>query len=622
MREALAKILHDRRWRVAGAVVVAGLVCFIVAGVAVLAALDRGALDRPLARGASKALERPVAFTSVRTRLLSARPSLVVTGLRLGNPAWAGPGEVLTARRVELAFRWSRLLHSDLNPVTVAVDEPVAHLIRASRQQKNWTSGKSGGTGVGSVLSLRITGGRFTYEDRVRDMTLSGLADYDAARGERPLQGRAEGVLKGEAVSLTLRGAPLTGRKPRTPYPFDVRVQDGETLVVASGTSAAPLSLRGFDLEVQASGPNLAEMKYLIGVGLPNSRPYRLTGHLARQGRTTPATGLRAVIGESDFAGTIVSDGSKPRRMLRIDLTSKVLHAADIAAFLTHIPDHAHTRSVPGSAGKGGSDRLLGSKPLNLVRFRDRDARLSIAADRFMVGHLATSRLRTQGVLDHGVFNLKPFSLALPSGAAQGALSMDVNGPNPAFGLEGTVRGDLATLMPGLAETITGRSTLTVDIAGAGPSWRAIGQAAKGAARLVVRDGDIQKSKAKVLSGAVVSGALTALTSKNARTPLPCAVAEATIGGGQVRSRRIVLATGSGFAMAVGRIDLASETIDLTVYGQPRGGLKLFTSDKPVAVRGRLLSPKVDVLPKGGPSAPAPEAPGMDDPAAFCASLG
>jgi uncharacterized protein involved in outer membrane biogenesis len=597
-----------------------------------MAAVDSGALNSSLAKFASDRLHRPVTFDSFRTHMLSTRPTVSIVGLRVGSPAWAGRLNLLEASRLDLGFRWSDVLSGRFIPSEISADNPQLNLLRLTESRSNWSSEDKGGQAGGgpslsSIQQLRITNGRFTLDDRVGKRNLSGAFSYDGLQNPGfPLGVTAHGDLKGGEVQISARGAPLTRRRPKDAYPFAADVQDGATHLAVKGTSDQPLSLSGFDLSVEANGPNLGDMGYLIGVGLPNSAPYRLTTKLSRKGPTTHANDLKASVGQSDFVGSIVSDGSKPRRMIRIDLASQTLYAADVGAFLGHIPAHQVTRSVSGvaSSGKGGRGPLFTDHPIDLTRFRAKDAALKITARRFIVGGVSPGRLVTEGKLDRGKFELRPFTLSFAEGDARAVFGLDLNGPHPVFRLDGTVRGPIRSLVPELSKTLNGTTSLHVHAVARGASWKQIAMNAEGQVAIRLKDGDIQKSKADVVSGAVVQGAFTALASKGARTGLPCAVADIGISRGHVRGQRILLVTDVGAALAEGGIDLASETVDATIYGRP-SGFHLFAANAPVSIFGPMLHPQTKLRLSGGPSDPkgkAPDPPKIPaDRASFCKAL-
>jgi uncharacterized protein involved in outer membrane biogenesis len=178
-------------------------------------------------------------------------------------------------------------------------------------------------------------------------------------------------------------------------------------------------------------------------------------------------------------------------------------------------------------------------------------------------------------------------------------------------------------MVPSLSKTLNGVADLRVHAAAAGGSWREVAMKAQGRVALSIRQGDIQASKAKMLSGAVIQGVLTALANKSARVELSCAIADLEIGQGRVRGDRMLIVTDAGTAVAEGGIDLATETIDLTIYGRP-AHLRLFSVKATVSINGPMLRPAAKIHLGGGsrPDREAPEVPKVSgDRAAACDRL-
>jgi uncharacterized protein involved in outer membrane biogenesis len=594
----------------------AGLLVLLMGGLAgAAAALDHGLLDRAVARLLSAKLGRPVSFTALRTRLLTASPTVEVRGLRIGNPAWAGPGDMATVRRL-----FVRLPFASLAPSELTVDGADARLVQIDRDRANWRSG-GGGDPLGGVERLIVTDSRVRLDDRLHGILLDGRVEHDPRRDpRRPLKVTARGNIQGGGVTLTASGAALNGRPRGAPYRMAAALTDGAVRMEAEGEFDKPFSFKGFDLTVKASGPNLVALEYLFDLGTPNSTPFTLTGRIRRDGEVTRATDLAARIGDSDFKGQIVSDGSSGRRLITIELASERLTARDVASFLETKPPHAVARVVPGTAGKKGP-RLFSPKPLNLARFNRRDAVLKLSARRFESGVLAPGRLRAEGRLEDGVFRLSPIEIALPSGRLRGDYTLDVRKPEVGMSVDLSIAGGrVADAFPAVGDTLDGAVRFRARASGAGLSVGKIVAAAKGDVSLRVTDGDIKRPAAKLLSGAVVEAAFASLASKDAVSPLACLVAKADIGGGRIAVRDVLMVTEAGSTTARGGADLVRETVDLRLYGRPRR-FTLFRTDRPAAVEGPLVDPKVVVRPKSDGADP-PKPPKIEgEPAAFCRAV-
>jgi uncharacterized protein involved in outer membrane biogenesis len=591
--------------------------------VGLLGAAERGSFDKALAKAASDRVEREVAFQALDLRLLTGRPSVSVTGLTVSAPAWAGKAPLLEARRVNITFSWGALLTGRAAVRTIDLDRPVVRMVRLSPEQQSWPAGKGGGDGLRGVRRLNIVEGRVILDDRPRQMALSAAFSHTSADPTRPLAVSAQGQIKGGEIVLQARGGPLNGRGRREPYPFEANIRDGEARIAISGVSDRPLSFSGFDLAVQASGPNLVVLEYLVDLGTPNSTPFTVTGRVKRVGDVTSATIAKGTLGQSDLIGTIVSDGSKARRVLRIDLTAQTLHMRDVASILADRPSHAVARVTPGGpTQRPPGARLLSENPLDLARFNEKDAVIKLSAQRFVTDTLAPGRLSVAGTLDRGVFTLKPLTVDYASGRLEAAMTMDLKRPVLAMTLDTSVRSaEIATLAPGLADLLGGEADLRVQLKGSGRSWRQIGASADGDLTLKLKDGEFQRSKANLLSGAVAQAAISALANRDARTELTCALGDADIRSGRITSRNITLVTGAGTAVIDGAVDLDRETIDLTVYGRP-SGFRLFTVSSPVQVSGSLADPQTKVRLLGKGEKVSHEAPKIEgDKAEFCRRL-
>ena len=99
-----------------------------------------------------------------------------------------------------------------------------------------------------------------------------------------------------------------------------------------------------------AAGPDLKDLYYLIGVGLPHTGPFRASGKLARQDMRFDYSELALSSGASDLRGTLSVEGSRSRIRIEGELTAEFA-ARDLgarAAGGTAPPD-----LTPGTASAG-----------------------------------------------------------------------------------------------------------------------------------------------------------------------------------------------------------------------------------------------------------------------------
>ena len=151
-------------------------------------------------------------------------------------------------------------------------------------------------------------------------------------RRSRPFRLKGKGTINKEPFALEAAGGALQGLTPQHPYPFDLAVTAGDNQLKATGRVLKPFDLGGLDLDVDATGKDLAELYYLTRLALPNTPPYSVRAHVARRGQRVAVTDIHGKLGDSDIAGTANVDTSRKRPAISGELSSQHLRVADVAA--------------------------------------------------------------------------------------------------------------------------------------------------------------------------------------------------------------------------------------------------------------------------------------------------
>src|SRR5512146_2785507 len=84
-------------------------------------------LRGPASRELSAQLQRPVAIAALHGSLFW-HPHLQVRGLTIGNPAWAGGGQMVSVERIDLQLRFWPLLRGEIVLPRVALIRPDVRL--------------------------------------------------------------------------------------------------------------------------------------------------------------------------------------------------------------------------------------------------------------------------------------------------------------------------------------------------------------------------------------------------------------------------------------------------------------------------------------------------------------
>ena len=166
---------------------------------------------------------------------------------------------------------------------------------------------------------------------------------------EQRLEVEGAGQFADLPFRLTGHGGALQDLNDNKPYPLQVQLVVDQWQVDLNGTVAQPLQMQGVAGEVsvarvfpdQPSGTQEQETQAAPGQG-----PYRLTGHLTREGDVWAVRELAGTLGKSDLAGVLSIDLRGKRPLLEAEISSRTLDVRDLA-----IPKSASVQPPsPGTA--------------------------------------------------------------------------------------------------------------------------------------------------------------------------------------------------------------------------------------------------------------------------------
>ena len=275
----------------------------------VVAVWDWNWFRGPLERAASVRLNRQVEIAGdLSVSPWSWQPRATAEGIRIGNPAWAGPGDLGSIDRLTVQVRLIPLLWGDVDLRLLRIDRPDFRLLADSDGRKSWdvSDGRTRApTRLPPIHSFVIRDGRLSYLDKSRDVRFEGVINArESLGGEGPgfaLVG--QGTINGSPFRADVSGGPLLNVERDQPYPFDAQIRAGRTFITARGVVPRPFDLGRFQLVTTARGPDLADLFPLTGVALPNTAPYNLRGRLVRDGLIWRIDNFSGWVGDSDLAG-------------------------------------------------------------------------------------------------------------------------------------------------------------------------------------------------------------------------------------------------------------------------------------------------------------------------------
>jgi hypothetical protein len=587
--------------------------------VAALALLDANYLRAPLLRYLASHTGREFRIDGpLEAHLLSRHPSFTAEHVTIGNPPWSPAGNMAEIGKLTVEFDLSSLSH-DLVIRRLELEGASLHLQRDTVGHANWhwqAPGILPGKGLPVIHSLSAPAAHLQVEDERRHIVFDGtLSAGDAASG---LHIAGKGRLNGHEATLTLDGDPLAAAARAKSYHFTLDERSSGSHLTAHGSIAQPFDFRFLDANLEANGEDLKDLYYLVGVHLPDTATYRVSGKITRRNTITELTDLIATSGESDMHVTLKSKlDDSGRSHIDLDLNSQRLRLADIGA-------HAAGRA-PEPPPSDEKTALLPDTPLKLEGIRKSDYAVSFHAQHLDAKKLSFHTVAGKMTIDHGVITvprltgmLVPVTVvpqngslkdepsaspkdqpsASPKGEPDGKftarIKFDAKTDTPVANLD--LRVDNIRLaqfihkdpsQPPLDGLLQGR----LDLTGRGRSLHDIASKADGTVTALLPQGAIRASLAE-LTGLDFRGLGLILTKNKEDTPIRCGVASFKAHDGTLTSQTLLIDTDPVLITGGGTIQLDSEALDLELQGHPKH-LRVLRLSAPFSVQGTLTHPTI-----------------------------
>jgi AsmA family protein len=588
-----------------------------------LVLVDWNWLKHPIERIASSRAGRSVKIAgNLDVHLWSWTPTITLGALTLGNPPWEVGPPLATIERVEIRIKLLPLLKGDLILPRVALYAPDVYLHRDKGGRVNWSYENRSPTNAPSsrpsrlpaVQDLLIQDGQLTLLDDVRHLKVRGTIQADEQESEQdptPFRIQGKGTINDQPFKIRVAGGPLIDVDPEHPYPFDLDISAGDLRIESKGRALKPFDLAKLDFEVDVSGKDLAEGYYLTQLALPNTAPFHLRAHIARDGQRIGVSNIAGRVGESDLHGRLDIDASRKRPFMSGDLTSNQLRMQDLAASLGGKPKggnsldaNAETTEAPKPARPEKAPppspdaRLFPDAHLQVGRVRAMDADVKFRAHSIAAGRVPFEQVAFRVKLDEGVVTLDPFAFELPQGQLSGLARIDARRDIPSVHIDVRMK-DIqleqlkrakAAASPPLAGTMQARAIID----GKGDSVHQVMSDASGTLTAILPDGQITSALAELTGIDVAKGLGLLLTKANEKTPVRCGIAQFKITDGRMIAEDITFDTQDVLIRGSGNIDLGPEDLHLEIKGEPKK-FRFTRLRAPIQIRGHLADPSLSV---------------------------
>ncbi len=582
------------------------LVLLLAVLVIVLAFFPWDVLRGPVNRYVSEKTGRKFEITRRLDVNLGLRQATVkFDGIEFANPPWARDPYLVKADRAEFDIRIWPLLASKVNIPRLALFSPAVGLQMEQDGRRTWALGKDtsdSGT-VPSIGLVQIDSGAVDFLAKHLGVDLHADLSYDTSRGEMPLSYRIKGRYKGQPLTANGRTGNVLqiNAAGAPPFPMEINAAAGQTQLKAAGTVAELSGLDGIDAKFELKGQTLGALFPLLGIALPQTSPYALSGDLSKRGTLWGVAGLKGKLGLSDIAGDMRFEQSGKLPYLSGELRSRVMDMDDLGPLIGLPPTARTANTVEGVAPpptvtqvKRAGGKVLPTAPLDFERLRAMNADVKYTADRIQnVREIPLDRGSVQVKLDSGVLTLDPLDLGVAGGKLGGAIRIDAS-KNPAdIRASLDVRAmQLARLFPKLETTgnSVGRLDGRVNLSGSGSTvanW--LGGVSGDVAVISGRGqfGNLLPVFATLVGGDIIKFLLRG----DRNVELRCAALAFDVDKGVMTGRTLVVDTTNAVFTATGQANLATEGLDFVIRPEPKSK-NILSIRTPLVVNGTFGSPK------------------------------
>lgn len=522
------------------------------------------------------------------------RPTIRLTGVTLANPDWAEAENLIEADAITARMSLLPLLRGRIVVPYAELRAPVIALEKRGNA-RTWDLKKSDRKRPPPAIGqLVIENGTIDYLDpeQKTDLAIDVVTSAEVAN---ELVVEAAGTVRGSKARGMARGpALLLLEDASAPYPLRAEFHIGGTSAKASGTVTGLAALRAVDLQIELAGPDLGKLADLAHAPLPSTPPYRLAGHLVKNGREWRIGQLQAKLGDSSASGE-ASFVQQERPLIKATLAFDLLDFDDLGPLIGVPP-----KTAPGETASAeqrretrkmkAEKRSFPNKPIDTSGWRRMDAEFRFSSARVLhAPALPVTSVQANVDLKNGVLRVQPLELGVAGGTIRSSVELDGRASPLRAASETSFSGlQLPKLFPTVkqlrnaAGAMHGRAKLDMR----GSSIAGLMGSADGRFSLAVNGGRIS-NLALELVGLDAGEALRIFATRDAEIPLRCAVADFDLDGGAARTRTLVLDTTDTIVFAEGVIDLGAEALDVTLYPQPKDK-SVLALRAPLRVRGKF----------------------------------
>ncbi len=583
-------------------VIVVVLVALVATAVGIIMSIDFNQYKPQIAAAVKSATGRDLSIGGNFKLGISLTPTLAVDNVSLSNMPGGSRPQMISLNKLDVQVELIPLLSKKIKVNRIILDGADILLETDKSGKGNWvfeTPGgaatttttaaptESSGMSLPEVDTLQIRNSTVTYRNGVTGATHSFKIDKLDAETTGGSLSIDLAALIGQAplnVKGTL-GAPalLAGGSP---YPMDLALSSGNTSATVKGAIGDITKMQGLAVDVAAKGNSLSDLSGLIGSPMPKLGPYNFAGSFVNIEGGYKIDKLQFTMASSSMTGdvSLALNGKRPKVV------------GNIAAAKVDLKDFGVTPSSGSSGGSAASSdgRVFPNDPLPFAGLNAIDAEINFTAQQMIKAPVTMENVKLVLSLAAGKLQIKPFTAGIAGGTLNLAATIDGSKtPAPvAFNIVSNQieAGSLMQVLAGSSVLSGGRVNMTMTVAGAGNSVRAIMAGLSGKLDATMGQGNINNSFAKLMLADLFK--LLSFGGGGDSSNLKCVVVRYDIAKGLATTRQLAVETSGATIIGKGTINLATEGLDMHLVPYATSA-NLTNLAIPMMVGGTMANPRV-----------------------------
>jgi AsmA family protein len=361
-------------------------------------------------------------------------------------------------------------------------------------------------------------------------------------RGDLPVTLEGRGSFGGKPLEIEAAGGNLLEGDALARDPVQARIVLGEAVARISGTISRD-DMNHLDLFVTFDKP-----------GTGGEPELKLEFDVSDPGTLWRFSSIRASRAESGLTGDLEIGQRGTRRIF----------SADLAATNVEFPEPEAAESQ--SENKVSEVLPEGDLVSNLLDFLEKfDADVRFRAAESTFGGVPFEKLTVRTTLDGGILLTEIEKASMQDADLSGRFSISPSEGDTVLELDASVRDAPITTLTGGVEVldgVTGRFMGELNLKATGDETSAVLGSTAGRLVLYLEDGEMPDKLAARLAGDVLT-AMFADFEKGSKTPIRCALVDASVSGGLARSRRMIMDTGTFNLYGRGEIRLPEQQLEI-----------------------------------------------------------